>query len=332
MQVAARALMHAVARRAQAGDPSARERVETLADASMLRGTAEGVLQQLEDGEARIWRDVFQMPCDDGDLVSDLRAIAVLYEEHASVLKPGFDPTAQAAAARTLAEGLERLLCGDEAVDEWSPWIARAFTLTFSLYQEVRQIAHNLRGPDGKLPVFPSAAAIARADRRKRATAKGSHSLSIPPPSWLASVPPPERTSGRPPSESATLVSHSAPPSTPPPDSSRRRFERLSTDLEVSLLSETNFYVGFTENLSAGGLFVATYLTKPLGSKVELTVRLPQRDDPLVLRGVVKWVRLNNANVDGHPGMGIEFVDLPDGDRAAIAEFLAKREPIFYDE
>ena len=38
----------------------------------------------------------------------------------------------------------------------------------------------------------------------------------------------------------------------------RRTSPRFDVELEVSLASESNFYVGLTENISAGGLFVAT--------------------------------------------------------------------------
>jgi uncharacterized protein (TIGR02266 family) len=90
--------------------------------------------------------------------------------------------------------------------------------------------------------------------------------------------------------------------------------------------------VGFTENLSEGGLFVATYFVRPLGSAVELSVRVPGSDTPIVLRGTVRWLREYSPTSDGHPGMGIQFDALHAKDKALIAAFLAKREPLFYDE
>jgi uncharacterized protein (TIGR02266 family) len=117
-----------------------------------------------------------------------------------------------------------------------------------------------------------------------------------------------------------------------PPESSnaRRRFDRLSAELEVGLLSDSNFYVGFTEDLSQGGLFVATYFTRPLGSAVELRVRLPDREEPLTVRGIVRWVRDDSPRSDGYPGMGIQFDSLSERDQADIAAFLATRAPLFY--
>jgi uncharacterized protein (TIGR02266 family) len=131
-----------------------------------------------------------------------------------------------------------------------------------------------------------------------------------------------------------TLLAADAERRSTPPDSSgtRRRFERLGAELEVSLSSDSNFYVGFTENLSEGGLFVATYFTRPLGSKVEITVRIPGRAAALVLRGTVRWVRDYSPTSDGYPGMGIQFDSLSASDQADVAAFLATRDPLFYDE
>ncbi len=109
-----------------------------------------------------------------------------------------------------------------------------------------------------------------------------------------------------------------------------RRFERLSAELEVSLVSTSNFYLGFTENLSEGGLFVATYAARPLGSEIEISVRLPDRADALVLRGIVRWHRAYSATSDGYPGMGIQFDVLSETDKADIAAFLVTRPPLFF--
>jgi uncharacterized protein (TIGR02266 family) len=98
----------------------------------------------------------------------------------------------------------------------------------------------------------------------------------------------------------------------------------------VSLFSDSNFYVGFTENLSESGVFVATYFVRPLGSRVEMCVRIDGRDDPLILRGQVRWIRDFSPTSDGCPGMGIQFDDVSDGDRAEIAAFLATRDPLFF--
>ena len=44
-----------------------------------------------------------------------------------------------------------------------------------------------------------------------------------------------------------------------PLDDNRRRHLRYAVELDVSMSSEHNFYAGFAENLSEGGVFVATH-------------------------------------------------------------------------
>ena len=48
----------------------------------------------------------------------------------------------------------------------------------------------------------------------------------------------------------------------------RRQFVRHAYETEVSLESGSNFYTGLTQDLSAGGLFIATHQILPLGSSL----------------------------------------------------------------
>ncbi len=111
----------------------------------------------------------------------------------------------------------------------------------------------------------------------------------------------------------------------------RRSQTRVFIDTEVSFESDSNFYTGFTEDLSDGGLFVATYNLRPVGTVIEMSFTLA---DGYVIntQGVVKWVRDLNEGSDALPGVGIEFEQLEDPDKAAIDKFINRRDPIFYDE
>lgn len=111
----------------------------------------------------------------------------------------------------------------------------------------------------------------------------------------------------------------------------RREHSRFSVDLDVSVGSDHNFYAGFAENLSAGGVFVATHQLKPVGSIIELSINLP--DGGLVrAAGEVRWVRVFNEHSDMPPGMGVKFQNLDDASVASIERFLAQREPLFFDD
>jgi uncharacterized protein (TIGR02266 family) len=116
------------------------------------------------------------------------------------------------------------------------------------------------------------------------------------------------------------------------PDAVRREHARFSVDLEVNVQSEHNFYAGLAENLSAGGLFIATHKLQKVGSQIALSLRMPDSEEVYQITGEVRWVRLFNEQSDTSPGLGIRFKDLPPGAEAAINRFLGQREPLFFDD
>ena len=112
----------------------------------------------------------------------------------------------------------------------------------------------------------------------------------------------------------------------------RRQHARYKVELDVSLGSDHNFYVGFVENISVGGLFIATHLIKEVGEVFELSVHLPDRDVPVHGLGEERWIREYSDRSNVPPGMGIRFLQLEPGDQEAIEAFLSRREPLFYDD
>ena len=112
----------------------------------------------------------------------------------------------------------------------------------------------------------------------------------------------------------------------------RRAYDRFSVELDVSVSSDHNFYAGFVENMSVGGLFIATHQLKPIGENVEFSMTLPGSDEPIRGSGEVRWQRLYSETSNVPPGMGIRFHALDSASLARIEEFLAQREPMFFDE
>jgi uncharacterized protein (TIGR02266 family) len=115
-------------------------------------------------------------------------------------------------------------------------------------------------------------------------------------------------------------------------DGVRREHERYTVDLQVSVLSEHNFYAGLAENISAGGLFIATHQLQRVGSRIELSLRMPDNEEVFQIVGEVRWVRLYNEHSDTPPGLGVRFTELPAGAAEAISRFLDQREPLFFDD
>jgi uncharacterized protein (TIGR02266 family) len=115
------------------------------------------------------------------------------------------------------------------------------------------------------------------------------------------------------------------------PEDTRRSVHRVAIAADVGFQSESNFFTGFSEDISAGGIFVATFVTQPIGAKLAVNFTLP--DGYLIsTEGTVRWVReYNETAKETEPGMGVQFEDLLDKDKAAIESFLSQREPMFYD-
>lgn len=120
------------------------------------------------------------------------------------------------------------------------------------------------------------------------------------------------------------------PPSVPPSSwAEHRRETRQTVEIEVGIASQSNFYLGFTENLSSGGVFVATYARKPIGDRLEIALTFPTGEE-LRVPGTVRWLR--EPSSDGWPGLGVQFDALSEEDEKKIRKFLSMRDPLFYDD
>jgi uncharacterized protein (TIGR02266 family) len=107
-----------------------------------------------------------------------------------------------------------------------------------------------------------------------------------------------------------------------------REEARVGVDLTVTVDSDSNFYAGVASNLSAGGIFVATHIVHPVGTRFNLSLHLG--DNLGVVRGVgeVRWIRAADDAAGLFAGLGIRFLTV-DGDGAErITRFLSKRAPL----
>ncbi len=133
----------------------------------------------------------------------------------------------------------------------------------------------------------------------------------------------------------ATRSSSPGPLNTPsqgPKGAERRRSERVALSAEVGLRSESNFYTGFSDDISEGGLFVATYKLLPVGARLQVSFGLPSGEE-IVAEAEVRWVRDPIAGeMSLSPGMGVRFTSIAAEQLAAIRTFMLVRPPMFYDE
>jgi uncharacterized protein (TIGR02266 family) len=109
----------------------------------------------------------------------------------------------------------------------------------------------------------------------------------------------------------------------------RRITGRSVLEVDVGLVSESQFYAGLSMDLSTGGLFVATYQSKPVGTRVAVSLVLPGGQS-VWAKGVVRWVR-EVSGEEGVPGMGVEFTEIEPADLDAVKRFCEMRAPMYFE-
>jgi uncharacterized protein (TIGR02266 family) len=123
------------------------------------------------------------------------------------------------------------------------------------------------------------------------------------------------------------------------PISSRKRMPRFNFqtqaqfEVKVDGQSTHNFYTGFTQNISEGGLFIATGEIINVGTEIDLNLNLPTFSSPALLKGVVRWVR-HDSQFEGEltNGVGVQFINISPTIQEQINQFLEHRDSMFYDD
>jgi len=114
-------------------------------------------------------------------------------------------------------------------------------------------------------------------------------------------------------------------------DEPRRAHRRAPLEIEVSLESENNFYSGITNDISEGGVFVATVAPPPLGSEVVVMLTLGD-GVPWQIEATVRWIRDISASCEGcPPGCGLQWTRISGEALAFIARFVKQRDTILFD-
>ena len=112
--------------------------------------------------------------------------------------------------------------------------------------------------------------------------------------------------------------------------SETRTRKRLPFEVHVDVGSQHNFFAGLSLNISEGGIFVATHVEHPMGTRLEVRFLLPGDEEPVTVLTEVCWIRLRSGNE--WPGLGLKFVDLDPFVLAHIQRFVAHRDPLYYED
>jgi uncharacterized protein (TIGR02266 family) len=112
----------------------------------------------------------------------------------------------------------------------------------------------------------------------------------------------------------------------------KRSHVRYRITTSVGLASEHNFWTGLTQDLSTGGIFVATYANLPLGSQILLSLSLPDGGPKLEVKAEVRWLRVMREDPEQWPGVGLRFVDLSPATKTRIERCLKMRDAMLFEE
>ena len=106
------------------------------------------------------------------------------------------------------------------------------------------------------------------------------------------------------------------------PASPTRRSARVHHEVMVGVSSEAGTFSGWGTNLSAGGVFVNSQHSAPVGTRVHILLQLPGHSE-CKLGGRVAWAQASGPGVD-EPGMGIEFLEVDEKTRELVGKMVEK--------
>ena len=113
----------------------------------------------------------------------------------------------------------------------------------------------------------------------------------------------------------------------------RRQFVRHAYETEINLETGSQFFTGFTRDLSAGGLFIATHQILPLGSTLRVKFGVPEIKKQFDIEATVCWVKKYRDDApDQTPGMGVRFENVSPEDKEVITDYISTRDTLFYDD
>jgi hypothetical protein len=193
--------------------------------------------------------------------------------------------------------------------------LARAEVLSRPLVVVERAVGTGLVGGAS----FPTAAAPARP--APAAPAPGTPASFRP---QVLEVPPRAPARARPGIDLMALIDEEL------VDEPRSRPAPTRVEVNVSLVSEHNFYVGPTRRMDSGGVFIATAMPPPAGTRLQ--IRLGLADGRKVdTEGEVAFVREKSATIGRQPtGCGVRLLNLPGWAVDAVERFILARQPIVY--
>ena len=104
----------------------------------------------------------------------------------------------------------------------------------------------------------------------------------------------------------------------------RRKFARIYLDSKIKVVFrgvEQRDQI-LLDNISEGGLFLASDQIKPVGTKLHFEFRVQDGNETIAGHGVVRWIESDPTR---RKGMGIQFVDINAAGKKIISELFRKK-------
>ncbi len=117
----------------------------------------------------------------------------------------------------------------------------------------------------------------------------------------------------------------------PPPAPRDAPIKKLTIDVTRS--SEHQLWMGFSEDIGEGGLFVVSQDQWELGQRVDVDLFLEGEKARFGLQCKVRWIR-PDLGLGTPPGVGLDFVDIQERPLKALRRFVHAKDPeiLFWDE
>jgi len=104
---------------------------------------------------------------------------------------------------------------------------------------------------------------------------------------------------------------------------------RYPLEADIDTDSQSNFWSGFTENISEGGVFVSSTNPPEIGDC--LPVRISIQGDSMMVKAIVRWHRHNEQGEA--TGCGMQFVELDEAQITHLSTMLRNsgQTPLLYE-
>lgn len=126
-------------------------------------------------------------------------------------------------------------------------------------------------------------------------------------------------------------ISSTSPPTSASPAANipghRAKGRRVPCHLSVSIKEGGTIYKSETLNISDGGILITTDHPLEIGTHIDLSLVLPNREGPITAVGKVAWV---SKSSDGRAGVGVKFSRIDPTDLKAVVDYVNRVSRVVY--